>query len=112
MPIIVDEVVISVEVTNQASGGSSTPAPALQDKQTLVAECVERVLEILRERRGALGMSERGTLERLTILAYTKPDYSGAIVNRFEAFVNPNELTLSYEVEYDSAQGAGRPTAA
>ena len=50
MPIIVDEVVISVEVTNQASGGSSTPAPALQDKQTLVAECVERVLEILRER--------------------------------------------------------------
>ena len=50
MPIIVDEVVISVDVTNQASGGSETPAAPLQDKQTVVAECVERVLDILRER--------------------------------------------------------------
>lgn len=50
MPIIVDEVVISVEVTNQAAGGASTPAPALDEKQVLVAECVERVLEILREK--------------------------------------------------------------
>jgi Family of unknown function (DUF5908) len=50
MPIIVDEVVISVEVTNQASGGSTSPAPPSQDKQAIVAECVERVLDILRER--------------------------------------------------------------
>jgi hypothetical protein len=50
MPLIVDEVVISVEVTNQASGGSATPAPPVQEKQALVAECVERVLDILRER--------------------------------------------------------------
>ncbi len=50
MPIIVDEVVISVEVTNQASGGAAAPAPPEQDKQTIVAECVERVLDILRER--------------------------------------------------------------
>lgn len=50
MPIIVDEVVISVEVTNQAAGGSTTAPPAVNDKQALVAECVERVLEILRER--------------------------------------------------------------
>lgn len=50
MPIIVDEVVISVEVTNQAAGGTSTPPAALQDKQALIAECVERVLEILRDR--------------------------------------------------------------
>jgi hypothetical protein len=50
MPLIVDEVVISVEVTNQASGGSTTPLPPLQDKQTIIAECVERVLDILRER--------------------------------------------------------------
>jgi hypothetical protein len=52
-------------------------------------------------------MSERGTLEKLTILAYSKPDYTGAEVGRFEAFVNPNEITLSYEMEYDSAQGSG-----
>jgi hypothetical protein len=28
-------------------------------------------------------------------------------VGEFEAFVNPNEITLSYEMEYDSAQGSG-----
>jgi len=50
MPIIVDEVVISIEVTSPGSGGSTPPAPAGEDKQALVAECVERVLEILRER--------------------------------------------------------------
>jgi hypothetical protein len=52
-------------------------------------------------------MSERGTLEKLTILAYTKPDYAGEPASRFEAYVNPNEITLSYEMEYDGAQGAG-----
>lgn len=52
-------------------------------------------------------MSDRGTLERLVILAYEQPDYSGESVSRFEAYVNPNEITLSYEMEYDSAQGAG-----
>ncbi len=52
-------------------------------------------------------MYDRGMLEKLTILAYTKPDYKGEPFSRFEAFVNPNELTLSYEIEYDSAQGAG-----
>jgi hypothetical protein len=50
MPVIVDEVVISVEVTNEASGGAAAPPPPSEDRQALVAECVERVLEILRER--------------------------------------------------------------
>jgi uncharacterized protein DUF5908 len=50
MPIAVDEVVISVEVTNQAAGGRATAPSATEDKQTTVSECVERVLEILRER--------------------------------------------------------------
>lgn len=60
MPIVVDEVVITVEVENQGAAapsapvasstpGAGTTAPA--DKQALVAECVERVLEILAERR-------------------------------------------------------------
>lgn len=52
MPIIVDEVVISVEVTNQAAGGNSTPpAVATDDRQALIEECAERVLDILRERK-------------------------------------------------------------
>ena len=50
MPIIVDEVVISVEVSNEASGGSATPPSALGERQIIVAECVERVLDILAQR--------------------------------------------------------------
>lgn len=50
MPIIVDEVVISVDVSNQAAGGAASAPAATEDRQTVVAECVERVLEILRER--------------------------------------------------------------
>lgn len=54
-----------------------------------------------------MSASERGTLEKLLILAYTTPDYSGSPVNIFKSYVNPNEITLSYELEYDSAQGSG-----
>ena len=50
MPVIVDEVVISVEVTNQAAGGATTAPSATEDKQTLVNECVERVLDILQQK--------------------------------------------------------------
>lgn len=54
MPIIVDEVVISVEVGNREAGGDGA-APAgpqpVADKQALVEECVSRVLEILRDRQ-------------------------------------------------------------
>jgi hypothetical protein len=52
MPVIVDEVVISVEVTNAASGGAGGEAGAAStdDKQAIVTECVERVLEILARR--------------------------------------------------------------
>jgi hypothetical protein len=50
MPIFVDEVVISVEVGNAAAGGASAPPPKAEENQNVVAECVERVLEILRER--------------------------------------------------------------
>ena len=53
MPIIVDEVVISVEVGNSEAGGSAATGSGVasaNDKQALVEECVARVLEILRER--------------------------------------------------------------
>lgn len=51
MPIVVDEVVISIEVTNQASGGSATPPSAQDDTQALVQECVERVMDILEQKK-------------------------------------------------------------
>jgi hypothetical protein len=47
MPIIVDEVVISVEVGNAAAGGASTPPSGTADRHGIVAEAVERVLDIL-----------------------------------------------------------------
>ena len=50
MPVIIDEVVISVDVSNQASGGSSSAPAPTQGKQDVVAECVERVMEILRQK--------------------------------------------------------------
>lgn len=50
MPIIVDEVILSVEVSNQAAGGAAAAPAGPEDKQALVQECVERVLEILREK--------------------------------------------------------------
>lgn len=50
MPIVVDEVVISVEVSNQDSGGAVSTAEPPEKKEQLVEECVERVLEILRQK--------------------------------------------------------------
>lgn len=52
-------------------------------------------------------MEKRGTLEKLLIKAYESPNYSGQPISEFTAFINPNEITLSYEMEYDSSQGSG-----
>ncbi|MDD3353014.1 hypothetical protein [Zoogloea sp.] len=52
-------------------------------------------------------MPERGQLEYLRIEAYTAPDYAGTAIATFVASVNPAEISLSYEMEYDSGQGAG-----
>jgi len=52
-------------------------------------------------------MAERGTLERLVIQAFKDPKYEQPFIAQFEAYVNPSEITLSYEMEYDSAQGSG-----
>ena len=59
MPIVIDEVIISVDVPNApaASGAAAATAAAapgawpVQDKQALIAECVERVLDVLAQRR-------------------------------------------------------------
>ena len=51
MPVIVDEVSISIEVGNRAAGGTSTKPPETKEKQTLVTECVEKVLDILEQRK-------------------------------------------------------------
>lgn len=52
-------------------------------------------------------MGDRGTLERVLIKAYTEPNFAEPSVGEFQAYVNPAEITLSYEIEYDQAQGAG-----
>ena len=55
MPILVDEVVISVEVGDRPAGDARSSAFASspstsEDKQALIAECVERILEILAQK--------------------------------------------------------------
>jgi hypothetical protein len=53
-------------------------------------------------------MNDKGTLEKLTILSYEKADYSDKKPSgKFEAYTNPSEITLAYEIEYNGAQGAG-----
>jgi len=47
MPIIIDEIVISVDVSNQASGGAVSLPPEKEDTQNIVNECVEKVLDII-----------------------------------------------------------------
>ena len=54
-----------------------------------------------------IGGTPNGTLEKLTILAHAQPDYSDQAIARFAAYVNPAEITQSYEIEYDAAQGSG-----
>lgn len=51
MPVIIDEVIISVEVGNHAAGGAVTAPSATEDKQIIVSECVERVLDILQQKQ-------------------------------------------------------------
>ena len=50
MPIIIDEIVISVEVSKNASAGGVSAQPDPGPQQVIVEQCVERVLEILRQR--------------------------------------------------------------
>jgi hypothetical protein len=50
MPIYIDEVVITVEVTNQNSGGANPGTNPVEDKQAIINECVERVLDILKQK--------------------------------------------------------------
>jgi hypothetical protein len=50
MPIVVDEVVISIEVGEGAAAQEPAATPSGDEAQTLVRECVERVLEILEQR--------------------------------------------------------------
>ena len=46
-------------------------------------------------------------LEKMLIKAYEQADFSGEAIDEFEAYINPHELTIAYEMEYDSAQGSG-----
>lgn len=50
MPIIVDEVVISVDAGNPATTGNSESGLTASERQSIVQECVEIVLEVLRQK--------------------------------------------------------------
>jgi hypothetical protein len=52
-------------------------------------------------------MGKKGEVEKLRIMAYEKPDYSDTSVLEFKSVLNPSEITISYELEYDGVQGSG-----
>ncbi len=49
MPVIVDEVVISVDVNNPATAGDKPVST--ENRQEIIEQCVERVLEILEQQQ-------------------------------------------------------------
>jgi len=51
MPVIVDEVVISVEVNNQSTVETAAGTQSNNEKQLIISECVEQVLEILEQKK-------------------------------------------------------------
>lgn len=62
MPVVIDEIVITIEVpaTAQKGGGSTTGQPSaaaagaagpVADRAAFIEECVEKVMELLRDRR-------------------------------------------------------------
>lgn len=54
MPIEIDEIVISVEVGTATARPAGEAAPAalpIEQRQALLEECVERVLQVLRDQR-------------------------------------------------------------
>ncbi|MBA1443741.1 MAG: DUF5908 family protein [Chromatiales bacterium] len=53
MPVEIRELVIRAEIGGQEprrEGSSSGTRPAPEDKEALIAECVERIMQILQER--------------------------------------------------------------
>ncbi|QYZ65756.1 MAG: hypothetical protein HPY30_06995 [Gammaproteobacteria bacterium (ex Lamellibrachia satsuma)] len=53
MPVEIRELVIRAEVGGEAprrEGSSSSTRPAPEDKEALIAECIERIMQILQER--------------------------------------------------------------
>lgn len=52
-------------------------------------------------------MRDDGALKRLVIQAYEKADYSGSPQDTFEAYINPSEITLAYELEYEGTNAPG-----
>lgn len=50
MPVVVDEVIISVDVSNAAAGAAGAPPSGTEEKQQIISECVERVLDILEQK--------------------------------------------------------------
>lgn len=52
-------------------------------------------------------MAVRGTIERLVIRGYDDPSCPEPAKAEYRAYVNPAELTLGYEAEYEGQNGAG-----
>jgi hypothetical protein len=57
-------------------------------------------------------MADTGKLEKMKIMAYSKPDLGDdSFVGDFTAMMNPETYTLDYKVEYQDGQGHGTSAA-
>src|SRR5689334_5998948 len=79
----------------------------LPKRTRLVSVNVWSVCSTFLSRKRSADMNFGGQLEKLLIVAYDKPDYSGPPLGRFESLLNPNEITISYELEYNGTQAPG-----
>ena len=50
MPIVINEIEITVEVTPWGGQGNAGPAMGSASKEEIIKECVERVMEILNQK--------------------------------------------------------------
>ena len=51
MPIVINEIEVSVEVVNDNnSGSSSTAVTSPEVKEEIIRECVEQIMEILKQK--------------------------------------------------------------
>ncbi|UTW62265.1 LysM peptidoglycan-binding domain-containing protein [bacterium SCSIO 12741] len=54
-------------------------------------------------------MGASGKLEKMTIYAYSKPDFSSQVGSKFSVMINPNKYTHNHSISYNKETAQGAP---